>query len=117
MSDPATRKATAAAWRAIASRSRREAVQLAGRGRRHPDQTVAEAADGWARMILRPVWWNRVPAWTLTAFGLVLAAGAVLLSDPVLAVGAFVVLACGCLGWLTHRAASRILAASADTAA
>ncbi len=67
-------------------------------------------------MILRPVWWNRVPAWTLTAIGLVFTAGGVLLTDPILAVGAIVVLTCGCLGWVTHTAASRILAVSSETA-
>ncbi|EIV92098.1 hypothetical protein FraQA3DRAFT_1601 [Frankia sp. QA3] len=66
-------------------------------------------------MILRPVWWNRVPAWTLTALGLVFTAGGLLLTDPIPAVGGIVILVAGCLGWIQHRAASRLVAASPDT--
>jgi hypothetical protein len=39
-------------WAAVPADQRKQVERLARRGHRHPDPFVAEAAEGWARIIL-----------------------------------------------------------------
>jgi hypothetical protein len=112
MSDRATRKAAAEAWRRVPRRSRYEVLRRAVRGWRHPDQAVAEAAEAWAQMTLRPVWWNRIPVWAFTALGLGYTAGGLRLNASILVAGGVVILLCTFLIGSMRRGASYILAVS-----
>jgi hypothetical protein len=39
-------------WAALSADQRKQVDRLARRGHRHPDPSVAEAAEGWARVIV-----------------------------------------------------------------
>ena len=58
------------AWEKLGYRKRKEVMKHAKKGQKHPDPVVADIADAWARMVLRPTTMRQKLADVFVAIGL-----------------------------------------------
>ncbi|GAB4105110.1 hypothetical protein GCM10028790_41290 [Micromonospora taraxaci] len=97
---------------------RRDVIRYSNKRRSHPDPEVAAAAERWARAVLRPAWWNRIPPFVLPLLSVVLMGGGWVSGNLFLGwwcgVGGFVALVLGLVSWNQRQAAKQILESSND---
>ncbi|PPK93103.1 hypothetical protein CLV92_11119 [Kineococcus xinjiangensis] len=100
----------ARAFHALAPEDRREALALARRGRRHPDERVAVVAWWYAAATLQPTWWNKVPPVVLPAAGIVLVVLAFWWDSWPLALVALLLVLAGGVAWWQRAMSEPLLA-------